>query len=87
MAQQLKLLIKAKRNLVDADFFLTDKGEPTDTNVGDFIGIKVTAIDKLDAKYLSYWFLNVFNNNVWKQNIGNRRLAPEDILNIEIEDR
>jgi len=87
-------LITAKVNFPDADFWIVRKGseEKVGMPVKEFnpehIGIKVTALDILDSKYLYYVMLNIFNNKYFRDKaVGTLRLKNikvSDILNIPI---
>lgn len=87
-------LITAKVNFPEADFWIVRKG--TEEKVGmpvkefnpEHIGIKVTALDKLNSKYLYYVMLNIFNTKYFRDKaVGTLRLKNiriSDILNIPI---
>lgn len=69
---RLKDLCTVKTNFPDADFWLqrngseTTVGIPTKTFSPDNIGIKVTATDVLDPKYLYYMMMHIHNTGYWK---------------------
>jgi len=87
-------LITAKVNFPNADFWVVRKGseEKVGMPVKEFnpehIGIKVTALDILDSKYLYYVILNIFNNKYFRDKaVGTLKLKNikvSDVLNIPI---
>ena len=70
---RLKDLATVKTNFPDADFWLQRKGSeksvgtPTKEFSPENIGIKVTATDVLDARYLYYMMQHIHNIGYWKQ--------------------
>ena len=72
-AVKLKDLATVKTNFPDADFWIQRKG--SDKTIGtpiknfspENIGIKVTATDVLDARYLYYLMMHLHNTGHWKQ--------------------
>jgi spore germination cell wall hydrolase CwlJ-like protein/GNAT superfamily N-acetyltransferase len=70
---RLKDLAAVKTNFPDADFWLQRKGSdktigtPTKEFSPENIGIKVTATDVLDARYLYYMMQHIHNTGYWKQ--------------------
>jgi len=69
---RLKDLCTVKTNFPDADFWLqrngneTTVGTPVKTFSPDNIGIKVTATEVLDPKYLYYMMMHIQNTGYWK---------------------
>ena len=72
-AVKLKDLATVKTNFPDADFWIQRKGSdktigtPTKKFSPENIGIKVTATDVLDARYLYYLMMHLHNTGHWKQ--------------------
>lgn len=70
---KLKQYATVKTNMEDADFWLQRKGSkdtvgrPTREFSKENIGIKVTATDDIDPRYLFYVFQNIYNQGVWKK--------------------
>ena len=70
---RLKDLATVKTNFPDADFWIQRKGSeksvgtPTKEFSPENIGIKVTATDVLDAKYLYYMMQHIHNTGYWRQ--------------------
>lgn len=91
---RLKDLCTVKTNFPDADFWLqrngseTTVGTPTKTFSPDNIGIKVTATDVLDPKYLYYMMMHVQNTGYWKARAkGALRLVhikASDVANMSV---
>ena len=91
---RLKDLCTVKTNFPDADFWLQRNGSestvgtPTKTFSPDNIGIKVTATDVLDPKYLYYMMMNIHNTGYWKARAtGTLRLVhikASDVANMPV---
>ena len=70
---RLKDLATVKTNFPDADFWLQRKGSdksvgtPTKEYSPENIGIKVTATDVLDSRYLYYMMQHIHNTGYWRQ--------------------
>lgn len=91
---RLKDLCTVKTNFPDADFWLqrngseTTVGTPVKTFSPDNIGIKVTATEVLDPKYLYYMMIHIQNTGYWKARAtGALRLVhikANDVANLPI---
>jgi hypothetical protein len=85
---KLSDLCEIKTNFPEADFWLVRKGSEDSVGypVKDFnpehIGIKVTATDILLPEYLYYVMLNLFNQEVFKNN----SYGTLNLKNIRVED-
>jgi hypothetical protein len=93
-SSRLKDLCAVKTNFPDADFWLQRNGSestvgtPTKTFSPDNIGIKVTATDVLDPKYLYYTMMHIHNTGYWKARAtGTLRLVhikASDVANMPV---
>lgn len=91
---KLSDLCTIKLNFADADFWIVRRGSidavgsPTKTFSPEAIGIKVTATDMLDPRYLFYWFQYISSQGIFKKMAtGTLRLVnirTEDIKNLTV---
>jgi hypothetical protein len=91
---KLKDFAQIKTNFEDADFWITRKGssksvgKPTTIYSPEHIGVKVTATDKLDPKYLKYMIEYLWSSGKFAQiATGTTALVSirtDDIKNIGI---
>jgi predicted nucleotidyltransferase len=91
---KLGLFINAKTNFPDADFWIIRRGseekvgKPVKEYNPEHIGIKVTAIDKLDPKYLYYLMEYVYSKGYYKPlvhgTLNLKNIKISDILGIDI---
>jgi hypothetical protein len=87
-------LCKIGINMPDADFWLTRKGsestvgKPVKEYSAEYIGIKVTATDKLDSRYLFYVMQHIFNSGFWKPiahgTLKLKHIRTDDVKNIPV---
>jgi len=96
-AAKLRDVATVKTNFPDADFWLQRSGsvdtvgKPSRDFNPDSIGIKVTATDVLDPKYLYYVFMHLHQKGMWKQHtVGALKLVhirTSDVANLGIGSR
>jgi len=91
---KLGLFINAKTNFPDADFWVIRRGneekvgKPIKEYNPEHIGIKVTATDKLDPKYLFYLMEYVYSKGYYKPlvhgTLNLKNIKVSDVLGIDV---
>ena len=94
MGLRLKDACEVSTNLADADFWLQRKGstQTVGTVLKEFspenIGIKVIRTDMLDAQFLYYKMMHIFNTGYWAQHSSGslklQNIKTEDVKNLRI---
>tara|TARA_Y100000310_G_C20367966_1_gene662138 strand:+ start:31 stop:312 length:282 start_codon:yes stop_codon:yes gene_type:complete len=90
---QLKKLADIRTNFEEADFWLTRKegeqkiGTPVREFNKEYIGVKVTAHEKIIPDFLYYLMETVANTGYWSKFTEDEDLRVDNVKDLELQDK